>query len=101
VIQLEWGSPDSLSDARTTLATEGGVVVAHVKIPPVGDTIRLLAHELQHVIEHTRGLDLEAACKRPNSGVWRTSFGYETQDAIDVSRRVALELRTPRRTSRR
>ena len=98
VVSLDWGSADSLSHATTALTSHGGVVVATVKIPPVGDTIQLLGHELRHVIEHTRGLNFEAESKRPNSGVWRAFSGFETQAAIDVSHQVALELREYRRT---
>jgi hypothetical protein len=93
VVVLGWGASDSQSHAKTGMAIEGGVVAATVRIPPLGDTIVLLAHELQHVIERTRGIDVEVAAKRPGSGVWRAFGGYETQAAIDVSRQVAQELR--------
>ena len=97
VVRLDWSSADSLSHARTALTALGGVVVATVKIPPVGDTVQLLAHELRHVVEHTRGLNFDAESKRPKSGVWRVS-GFETQAAIDVGRQVGLELREHRQT---
>jgi len=102
VVVLEWGAMDSLSHARTEMKVRDGVVVARVKLPPFGDNIVLMAHELQHVIEQTRGLDLRAEAERPGSGVWR-SFGsyYETQAAVDVSRRVAEELRAYSRAARR
>ena len=96
VVSLEWGSTDTQSHATTALTAHGGVVVAIVKIPPVGDTVQLLAHELRHVIEHSRGLDFEAESKRPNSGVWRALSGFETQAAIEVTHQVALELREHR-----
>ena len=51
VVVLEWFVTDSLSHAKTAMALRGGVVVATVKIPPVGETIVLLAHELQHVTD--------------------------------------------------
>ena len=88
---------DSHSHARTGIAVHGGVVVATVKLPPLGDTIVLMAHELQHVVEQTRGLDLAAEVRRPNSGVWQAYGGhYETQAAVDVSLQVAQELRESR-----
>jgi hypothetical protein len=93
VLVLEWGAFDSQSHARTQMAVRDGVVVATVRLPPLGDTTVLLAHELQHVIERTRGLDLPAEARRPGSGVWRAFGGYETQGAVDVSRQVARELR--------
>jgi len=70
---------DFLSDAKTGMAIRDGVVVATVKLPPVGDTIVLMAHELQHVIGLTRGLDLKAEAGRRGSGVWKTLGGYETR----------------------
>jgi hypothetical protein len=93
VVVLEWGATDSQSQARTGMALRGGVVVATVKLPPVGDTIVLMAHELQHVIEKTRGLDFPAEAKRAGSSVWQVLGGYETQAAVDVSRQVENELR--------
>ena len=101
VITLEWVVTDSFSHAKTAMAVRGGVVVATVRIPPVGETIVWLAHELQHVIEKTRGLDVEVEEKRPDSGVWKTVGGYETQGATAVSRQVAAELREARKQRRR
>ena len=103
VVVLEWGAMvDSQSHARTVMEVRDGVVVAIVKLPPVGDNIVLMAHELQHVIEQTRGLDLRAEAQRAGSGVWQ-SFGgyYETQAAVDVSRQVAEELRAYSRAARK
>jgi hypothetical protein len=93
VVVLQWGAMDSQSHAKTWMAIHDGVVVATVKLPPVGDTIVLMAHEFQHVIELTRGLDLEAEAGRRGSGVWKTLGGYETQAAVDVTKQVAKELR--------
>ena len=92
VVVLEWGVMDSQSHARTGMAIRDGVVVARIKLPPLGDIVVLMAHELQHVIEQTRGLDLSAEAKRAGSGVWQAFGGYETQAAVDVSRQVATEL---------
>jgi hypothetical protein len=103
VVALEWETAtDSLSQARTRMGLQGGVVVATVKLPPLGDTIVLMAHELQHVVEQTRGLDLAAEVRRPNSGVWQAYAGhYETRAAVDVSRKVAQELRDNRHSRRK
>jgi hypothetical protein len=101
VLVLEWGVFDSQSHARTEMGVRDGAVVATIKLPPLGDTIVLLAHELQHVVERTRGLDLPAEARRPGSGVWRAFGGYETQAAVDVSRQVARELRDYGRTRRK
>ena len=101
VVALEWLAADSLSHAKTGMTVRGGVVVATVRIPPVGETNVLLAHELQHVIEKTRGLDLDREAKRPGSGVWKAVGGYETQAAIDVTRQVSSELREAREKPRK
>jgi hypothetical protein len=101
VVVLEWGAMDSQSHARTAMGVRDGVVVATVKLPPLGDTIVLMAHELQHVIELTRGLDFPAEAERAGSGVWRTRGGYETQAAIDVSRQVAKDLSAHSRAARK
>jgi len=101
VVLLEWAAFDSQSHARTVMEIRDGVVVARMKLPPIGDNIVLMAHELQHVIEQTRGLDLRAEAKRVGSGVWASFGGYETQAAVDVSRQVADELRAYSRSARR
>ena len=102
VVVLEWGAmQDSQTQARTAMEVRDGVVVANVKIPPVGDNIVLMAHELQHVIEQTRGLDLFAEAQRAGSGVWQSFGEYETQAALDVSRQVAEELRRYSKARRR
>ena len=102
VVVLEWGAMvDSQLHARTAMEVRDGVVVASMKLPPIGDNIVLVAHELQHVIEQTRGLDLRAEARRAGSGVWQSSGNYyETQAAADVSRRVAEELREYSRGAR-
>ena len=101
VIVLEWGAMDSRSHARTAMAIRDGVVVATVKLPPLGDTIVLMAHELQHVIEKTRGLEFSVEANRAGSGVWLAFGGYETQAAVDVSRQVAKELTAPSSAARK
>ena len=102
IVVIEWSVRDSQSHATTAMEVRDGVVVANVKIPPLGDNIVLLAHELQHVIEQTAGLDLRAEAKRAGSGVWESIDGYyETQAAVDVSRRVANELRAYSKAARR
>ena len=102
VVAIQWETrTDSQSHARTGMGPHGGVIAATVKLPPLGDTIVLLAHELQHVIEQTRGLDLAAEAGRPGSGVWKAFGGYETQAAVDVTRQVTQELRDDRRRHRK
>ena len=93
VVLLEWGTTDSQSRAIGRIDVRDGVVVARVIIPPVRDAIELVGHELQHVVECVRGIDLGAVADRPGSGVWRAFGGIETQAAIDAGRQVAKEVR--------
>jgi hypothetical protein len=103
VITLEWGNADSQSRARTAIGRQDGVIVATVRVPTGFETIELVAHELQHVIERIHGLDHSAEATRPRSGVWKAGSGhgsYETQAAIDTGRRVVDELRNNRSAKR-
>ena len=97
VVLLEWGSMDSPSRALTRMVVSETGVLARVTVPPVWNAVALVAHELQHVLEKSRGLDYKAEAKRSGSGVWRAFGGYETQAALDVEARVVKELsETPR-----
>jgi hypothetical protein len=97
VVLLEWGSMDSQSRALTRMEVSETGVLARVTVPPVWNAVALVAHELQHVLEKSRGLDFKAEAKRSGSGVWRAFGGFETQAALDVEARVVKELReTPK-----
>jgi hypothetical protein len=96
VVHFKWDVGDGQSRAKTGMQRRDGVVVAMVSVPTGSDIVELVAHELQHVIEHARGLDYKAEADRPGSGVWRTDGPlekYETQAAIDAGRQVAKEVR--------
>ena len=95
VVTMEWGRTDSQSRAISKMKVQNGVVVAVVSIPPVAEAIELVAHELHHVIERTRGLNFESESKRAGSGVWRAFGGYETQAAL------MPDVRSPGRSQKR
>jgi len=99
VVVLVWRkSADSQSRATTRMGLDSaGVVVAMVSVPPVSDAIELVAHELEHVLEKARGLDLAAESRRRDTGVWQAFGGFESQRAIDVGRQVAREVEGSRR----
>jgi hypothetical protein len=105
VTVFRWGTGDSDSRARTHMRRQDGVIVATIVVPTGFDTVELVAHELQHVLERARGLDYQGEANRPGSGVWRAAGAqetYETQAAIDAGRQVARELRdTPLSDPRR
>lgn len=93
VVALEWGRMDSLSHALTRITrNQEGIIVAKVAIPPVRDAVALVAHELEHVLEATRGLNFAEASEKPGSGVWKAFGGFETQAAIDMGNQVRREL---------
>jgi len=97
VVLLEWGSVESHSQALTRMQVSETGILARVTVPPVSNAVALIAHELQHVLEKSRGLDFGAEAKRPGSGVWLAPGGFETQAALDVGERVMKELReTPK-----
>lgn len=101
VVLLQWGSMDSQSQALTRMEVSETGVLARVTVPPVANAIALIAHELQHVLEKSRGLDFRAEAKRSGSGVWRAFGGFETQAALDVGARVKKELVESTAASRR
>ena len=59
--------------------------------------VELVAHELEHVLERVRGLDLAAESRQRDSRVWKAFGGFESQRAIDISRQVAREVEDSRR----
>lgn len=99
VVLLEWGSMESHSQALTRMQVSETGILARVTVPPVSTAVALIAHELQHVLEKSRGLDFGAEAKRPGSGVWLAPGGFETQAAVDVGERVMKELRENPRAS--
>lgn len=101
VVLLEWGSMDAQSQALTRMDVSETGVLARVKVPPVSNAAALIAHELQHVLEKSLGLDFKAESKRSGSGVWRAFGGFETQAALDVGARVTKELLETAPASRR
>ena len=66
MVLLQWGAFDLQSHAGRSWRS-ATVWLSLVWLPPIGDNIVLMAHELQHVIEQTRGLDLRAEARRVGS----------------------------------
>ena len=64
-----------------------GVTVARVLVPLTAETVELIAHELEHVLEY-----LDGVSDRHRSGV-TLGDGYETERAIKAGQRVAREVR--------
>lgn len=69
---------------------EYGLIVAEVELP-FGEEVELLAHEFEHVREQLEGVDLRRTAQNRTAGVRDLGYGYETDRAYDVGRRVASE----------
>jgi hypothetical protein len=103
VVTVQWGTANSQVRAKTAMDRQDGVMVAMISVPTGSETMELVAHELQHVIERIQGLDHKAEANRPRSGVWKVGPGhgsYETRTAIEAGRQVANELRNLRSARR-
>jgi hypothetical protein len=77
-----------------------GVTVAWVLVRLNAETVELIAHELEHVLEHLDGVNLVAKAGHHRSGVLLAGEAYETERAIEVGQRVAREVRESVRTMR-
>jgi hypothetical protein len=80
--------------AQSTIGVSGdGVTIARVLVRVNADTIELIAHELEHILERLDGVNLAERASRHRSSVTLYGDAYETDRAIDAGRRVAREVR--------
>jgi hypothetical protein len=80
--------------ARTRITIRDGARRANVEIRPADDSVELIAHEIEHVIEQLDGVDLSTRAALPASGVHLCADGaYETIRAIRIGQAVADEVR--------
>ena len=102
VLQFEWGKSDSYTRAAARIGRgSGGVIVAMISVPPGGDVIELIGHEIEHVLEWVDGRDLPSEARRRDSGGWKSLGGFESQRAIDAGRQAAREVEESRRRAAR
>lgn len=96
----------SLSPARpaagaTTTITRNafGGLEADVRLPPQGELVELIAHEVEHILEQLDEVDLAAMASRSGTGVYavREVGHFETDRAIAAGRRVASEVANAQR----
>ncbi len=95
-IKPTWPSPPGVRATTRVTRQPNGRVSAHIAMSPRTDTIELLAHEFEHIIEQMDGLDLAALAALPRTGVYRDSSlpeAFETVRAKRVGQRVAGEMR--------
>jgi hypothetical protein len=74
---------------------EFGAIAAFVRVWSRKDAIELIAHELEHVIEFTEGIDYRALAVVQPKAVWVSNGGlFETTRAVraglEVKREVSL-----------
>jgi hypothetical protein len=82
------------ADATTRLTPRpGSGTVADLYLAKLDRFAELLAHELEHIIEHVDGIDLSQLTRRVPQLVWITAAGgYETRRAIHSGQIVASEV---------
>lgn len=71
-----------------------GRIDALVRLPSRHNAPELIAHELEHVREFAEGMNFRLLAARASSGVWYAHTGhYETERALAIGKRVALEVK--------
>jgi hypothetical protein len=97
VVQMDFGVAPlpSMTRARMRMLRQGLRRTALIEIPALDDTVELIAHEFEHVIEQLDGVDLRDYARRSNSGVETAvdRCSFETLRARQVGRLVAQEVR--------
>ena len=81
----------SSAPARTIIThRDGRPRTADVYLRAGANTVRLIAHEMEHIIELLDGVDLGA--QSGSGSVWKHSGGFETIRAVKMGRRVEREV---------
>jgi predicted SprT family Zn-dependent metalloprotease len=72
--------------------------LAHVRIFRLSDTVELIGHEFEHVLEQLEGLNLRTLVEAEDERVYRTEFGqFETHRAVQAGRQVRTEYNRAKR----
>ena len=90
------GALPTATRARTRLHRDGERRVAIIEIPALDDTVELIGHEMEHVVEHLDGVDLRSHADRRHSTVRllrSEHLTFETERARRVGLLIAAELR--------
>jgi hypothetical protein len=72
---------------------DDGATIAYTRVRPSADSVELIAHELEHVVEYLEGIKFLMETHRGTSRVKLSGGAFETQRAINTGRRVAQEVR--------
>jgi hypothetical protein len=95
------------SDFRATTQIRrhaDGHLTASISIAPLEDSVEMIAHEFEHIIEQLDGVDLAARAALPRTGVNAISAAtaaFETIRAKRIGLRVRSEVRTKNWKGRR
>jgi hypothetical protein len=89
-------------DAESRLATlADGRVMARVRVRDGRESVAVIAHELEHVLERIDGVSLALEALRPGSGTTLAGGAYETRRATRAGEQVAEEMARAARRARR
>jgi len=100
LVLLQGASADeTVWSAESRIGVLGnGHVVARVRVRFGRESVEIIAHELEHVLERLDGVQLPLDALRPGSGTTLYGGAYETRRATDAGRQVAKEVRKAART---
>lgn len=100
VVVLQGASAkDTVWDAESRIGVlTSGRVMARVRVRAGRESVEVIAHELEHVLERIDGVHLPLDAMRRGSGTTLAGGAYETRRATEAGRRVAKEVRRTRTT---
>ena len=100
VVLLQGASAkETVWDAESSIGVlSNGRVAARVRVRVGRESVEVIAHELEHVLERIDGVQLPLDALRPGSGTTLAGGAYETRRATDAGRQVAKEVRRTART---
>jgi len=70
-----------------------GRVMARVRVRAGRESVEVIAHELEHVLERIDGVQLALDAARPGTGTTLAGGAFETRRATDAGRRAAKEVK--------
>jgi hypothetical protein len=80
---------------------DDGRVMARVRVRVGRESVEVIAHELEHVLERIDGVHLALDALRRGSSTTLAGGAYETRRATEAGRRVAKEVRATHAAKRR
>ena len=95
VVLLQGTQPEHTHwDAESRIGRlASGQVMARVRVRVGRESVEVIGHELEHVLERIDGVHLALDAARRGSGTTVAGGAYETRRATEAGRRVAKEVR--------